>query len=148
MVDRADEVSRGAPFGNVPWRSWLRQERDSRTLKCVSVHFVSMLRCSDGSYYVGSPSNPETRAKAHNAGTTGVAYTSLRRPVVLVYSEPHPDRTSAMRRELQIKRWSRAKKEALVAGDSAALKALSKRRGPAEPLPREPRSPTRQASGH
>ncbi len=93
----------------------------------MSVHFVYMLRCSDGSYYVGSSSDPEARAKAHNAGTTGVAYTSLRRPVTLVYAEPHPDRASAMRRELQIKGWSRAKKEALIAGDAGALKALSKR---------------------
>jgi putative endonuclease len=92
------------------------------------MHLVYMLRCADGSYYVGPSSDPETRAKAHNAGTTGVAYTSRRRPVVLVYSEVHPNRASAMRRELQIKRWSRAKKEALAAGESAALKALSKRR--------------------
>jgi predicted GIY-YIG superfamily endonuclease len=44
--------------------------------------------------------------------------------VQLVYSELHADRPAALRRERQLKRWTRAKKEALIAGDLALLKRL------------------------
>jgi putative endonuclease len=63
----------------------------------------------------------------HNAGR-GPAFTSNRRPVTLVFTEPHSTRASAVRRERQLKRWSRAKKEALIDGDLAGLHALAKRR--------------------
>jgi len=49
----------------------------------------------------------------HNAGR-GSKYTRLRRPVKLAYTETHPSRSAAMKREAQIKRWSRPRKEALV----------------------------------
>jgi predicted GIY-YIG superfamily endonuclease len=49
--------------------------------------------------------------------------------VALVYSEEHPAFSSARRREAQVKRWTRAKKEALAAGNSAALHSLARRRG-------------------
>ena len=48
----------------------------------------------------------------------------MRRPVILAYCETHPTRDAALNRERQLKRWTRAKKEALVAGDMARLKAL------------------------
>jgi putative endonuclease len=58
----------------------------------------------------------------------GAAYTFKRLPVNLVYSEPHPTRLAAIRRERQLKRWTRKKKEALVDGDLTLLRSLSKRR--------------------
>ena len=89
--------------------------------------WVYILRCADGSDYVGSADHVDDRIKRHNAGD-GTEYTHRRRPVTLVYSEACLDEASAIRRERQIKGWSRAKKEALIAGDTAWLKTLSKRR--------------------
>ena len=55
----------------------------------------------DKTYYVGSTQNLESRLKRHNEGR--VAYTKPRRPWKLVYSEEHPDRSKASKREYEIK---------------------------------------------
>lgn len=89
--------------------------------------YVYILRCVDGSFYVGMARNLYVRVKAHNAGR-GAAYTFKRRPVRLVYSETFISEAEAIQRERQLKAWSRAKKEAVVAGDLHSLKRLSKRR--------------------
>jgi putative endonuclease len=88
--------------------------------------FVYILRCSDGTLYVGHTVNLESREKLHNAGLA-TAYTAARRPVAVVYSERCETRGAAMIRESQIKRWSGRKKQALIDGEAATLKALSKR---------------------
>ena len=85
--------------------------------------FVYIVRCFDGSLYVGLTNDVAHRVCRHNEGLAA-AYTTERRPVTLVYSEPCATLTAAVRRERQIKRWSRAKKEALVAGDLPALRRL------------------------
>jgi putative endonuclease len=78
-----------------------------------------------GSYYVGTTRTMlETRIAQHDDGTFG-GYTSTRRPVVLVFSQEFANITDAIAAERQIKNWSRAKKEALIRGDYAALRALS-----------------------
>jgi putative endonuclease len=92
-----------------------------------SEHYVYILRCSDGSYYVGSTCNLEERLRAHNEGRAAT-HTSEHRPVCLVYSEALPTEEEAIRRERQIKGWSRSKKEALISGDLERLKVLSKGR--------------------
>src|SRR5690606_3423176 len=66
----------------------------------------------------------------HNDGSA-CRFTRGRGPVQLVYSEPHADRPAALRRERRLKRWTRAKKEALIAGDLALLKRLRRRDGSA-----------------
>lgn len=88
---------------------------------------VYILRCADGSYYVGSTGDLEGREYAHNIGQ-GAKYTFLRRPVQLVYSESYDSLEQAMGRERQLKRWSHAKKTALILGEAARLKQLSKQR--------------------
>ena len=85
--------------------------------------FVYILRCSDKSLYVEMSDNVDARVVRHNEGR-GSAYTAARRPVSVAYSENHPTATAARQRECQIKRWTAAKKEALVAGDLALLKRL------------------------
>lgn len=75
--------------------------------------YVYILRCADDTLYTGWSNNLEKRLAAHNAGR-GARYTRMRRPVKLVYWEPVSDRAAALKRELQIKRLSRAKKEILV----------------------------------
>ena len=80
--------------------------------------FVYMLRCADNSFYVGSATGDDLapRIDQHNAGAYP-GYTFSRRPVVLVWSEYFDRATDAIAAERKIKGWSRAKKEALIAGD-------------------------------
>jgi predicted GIY-YIG superfamily endonuclease len=81
--------------------------------------YVYILRCADNSLYIGETNNVDSRVIRHNEGRASL-FTAAQRPVLLVYSERHPDRVAALTRERQLKRWTRAKKDALIAGDSAA----------------------------
>jgi putative endonuclease len=90
--------------------------------------YVYMLRCADGSYYVGSARlGLDQRVIEHNQGVYG-GYTSTRRPVTLVWAEHFLNITDAIAVERKIKGWSRAKKEALIRGDHDAIRELAKRR--------------------
>ncbi len=89
--------------------------------------FVYILRCSDDTLYVGHTTNVPDRVKVHNEGR-GALWTQCRRPVGLVYQEQHPTEANAIAREHQVKRWTHAKKLALMNGDRAKLKSLAKRR--------------------
>ena len=89
--------------------------------------FVYILRCSDGSLYVGHTSDVDERVKAHNDGR-GALWTSSRQPVVLVFHESHSSELKAIARERQIKRWTHAKKLALINSDRPTLKSMAKRR--------------------
>jgi putative endonuclease len=75
--------------------------------------YCYILECSDGTYYTGWTTDPERREKHHNAGRAA-KYTRGRRPVRLVYTEQQSDRSSAMRREAQIKQMSREEKAKLI----------------------------------
>ncbi|HEX9751276.1 MAG TPA: GIY-YIG nuclease family protein [candidate division Zixibacteria bacterium] len=77
--------------------------------------FVYLVRCRDGSIYAGITDDIEARITKHNSGK-GAKYTAQRRPVTLLFSERHPDQGSARRREIQLKGWTRAKKEELITG--------------------------------
>lgn len=77
-----------------------------------------MVRCSTGELYTGCTVDLERRLRQHNSGT-GARFTRTRRPVVLVYREPCGDRSSALRRECQIKGMSRAQKVRLAQTASA-----------------------------
>ncbi len=93
-----------------------------------------LLRCADGSYYAGHSDNLDQRIGQHQTGLfTG--YTYKRRPVELVWSQEFPSRNEAKEAERQIKGWSRAKKEALIAGDwdEVSRLAKSKRKDDDEP---------------
>ena len=79
----------------------------------MSKHFIYLARCSDNSLYVGYTEDIEHRIKRHNEGE-GSRYTKHRRPINVVYTEEFDTSLEARRRELQIKRWTRAKKENLV----------------------------------
>ncbi|MCB5424190.1 GIY-YIG nuclease family protein [Altererythrobacter sp. CC-YST694] len=86
-----------------------------------------LLRCNDGSYYAGHTDNLETRIAQHQSGMIG-GYTADRRPVTLVWSDRFPTREEALSAERRIKGWSRAKKEALIAGDWERIKLLARNR--------------------
>ena len=89
--------------------------------------WVYMLRCSDGSYYVGSTTNLDRRLQEHNDGA-GSSYTRRRRPVELVWSSWHASIKEAFFSEKRIQNWSRRKREALIRGDAEALSRLASRR--------------------
>lgn len=74
---------------------------------------VYILRCSDRTLYTGITADIEERLAAHQGGTAS-KYTRARRPVRLLYQEPHPDRSSASKREAAIKKLSRSEKLALI----------------------------------
>ncbi|MDK1028603.1 MAG: GIY-YIG nuclease family protein [Anaerolineae bacterium] len=75
--------------------------------------YCYILECVDGTYYTGWTTDPERRLKQHNIGS-GAHYTRSRCPVKIVYLEPQPDRSTAMKRERAIKRLSRDKKKQLM----------------------------------
>ena len=87
------------------------------------VHFVYILRCADNVLYIGETADLDRRLEKHRDGSA-CPFTAIRRPVALAYAESHPVRATALARERQLKKWTRAKKEALIAGDVARLKQL------------------------
>jgi putative endonuclease len=91
--------------------------------------YIYMLRCADGSYYIGSATGQDLslRVEQHNAGSYQ-GYTFSRRPVVLVWSEYFDRITDGIAVERQIKGWSCAKKEALIRTDWTTVSELSRRR--------------------
>ena len=89
---------------------------------------VYILRCADGSYYTGlTKQNIEARLWEHNEGIYD-SYTKKRRPVELVFTETYDRIVDAIARERQVKGWSRAKKEALIALNYEGLPELSRRK--------------------
>ena len=89
--------------------------------------WVYILRCGDGTFYVGSTRNLAIRMAQHYAGR-GSTYTSGRMPVELVWSLETLDIGAAYALERKIHGWSHPKREALIAGRLDLLPALSKRK--------------------
>ncbi|AKU14791.1 GIY-YIG nuclease family protein [Luteipulveratus mongoliensis] len=85
-----------------------------------------ILQCSDGSYYVGSTQDLDRRLAQHQMGE-GAAYTRWRRPVELVWSQEFARVDEAFALEKQVQNWSRAKREALIAGEFDRLPALARK---------------------
>mgnify|MGYP001568082538 CR=1 FL=1 len=76
--------------------------------KTRTSYFVYLLKCGDGTLYAGITTDLKRRLKEHACGQAS-AYTRAKLPVACVYRERHPDRSSATKRELEIKSWSRKK---------------------------------------
>jgi predicted GIY-YIG superfamily endonuclease len=76
--------------------------------------FCYMLRCSDGSLYIGMTNDVLKRVEKHNQGL-GPEFTKQRRPVDLIWSEKSMGQHAAAQREIELKGWSRKKKLELVA---------------------------------
>ncbi|QDD63110.1 GIY-YIG nuclease family protein [Herbaspirillum seropedicae] len=88
--------------------------------------YVYLLRCSDGSYYVGHTDNIEARMAQHQSAAMK-CYTSTRLPVELLKSESFGTRDEALAAEQQLKGWTRRKKEAWLAGNFEELRRLAKK---------------------
>ena len=91
--------------------------------------YVYILQCADGSYYTGSTrATLAGRVAEHDAGTYD-GFTAKRRPVTLIWSQEFDRIADAIAAERRIKGWSRAKKEALIAGDWLQVQRLAQRQG-------------------
>ena len=77
------------------------------------MYFIYLLQCSDGSLYTGMTTDVERRFKEHQ-NKAGGHYTRSKTVVRVAYAEPQPDRSSALRREAEIKSWTRQKKLDLI----------------------------------
>ena len=82
--------------------------------------YCYILECADGTYYTGWTTDPERRVKQHNKGI-GARYTKTRRPVKLIYLEEQPDKATALKRELAIKKMKRVQKSKLVEESSSTM---------------------------
>lgn len=92
----------------------------------MAIAWLYILRCADGSYYTGHTTNLERRIAEHQLGE-GSNWTKSRLPVKLVFTQELPDASQALIIEQQIKGWSRAKKEALIAEQWDLLRYFSKK---------------------
>ena len=90
--------------------------------------YVYILKCADTSYYVGVTNDPEKRLLQHNSGISKNTYTYSRRPCEIVFCELFTDYNLAIEWETKIKKWSRAKKEALINGNFHLLPSLAKKK--------------------
>jgi putative endonuclease len=77
-------------------------------------YFVYILICADDTLYTGIANDLDNRVNAHNNGK-GAKYTSGRNPVVLAYKETCENKSDALKRELEIKKMTRAEKHQLCA---------------------------------
>lgn len=90
--------------------------------------YLYILKCRDGSYYVGHTDDLDKRMDEHAEGSCG-GYTARRRPVELVFVDEFATREETIERERQLKGWSRAKKEALIRRDWEELRSRARRYG-------------------
>lgn len=85
----------------------------------IKDYFVYILKCSDNTLYTGIATDLKRRLNEHNNSDKGAKYTKIRRPAELVYSEKSKDRSSASKREYEIKKLSREKKLELIGSINA-----------------------------
>jgi putative endonuclease len=85
--------------------------------------YVYILECAGFRLYVGITQDLDGRFADHQEGK-GAQYTVAYQPERVVWFEKHPDASSARKREIQLKGWTRRKKDALIRGDLKALKTL------------------------
>ncbi|CAN5277529.1 GIY-YIG nuclease family protein [soil metagenome] len=76
-------------------------------------YFVYILLCSDDSFYTGISNNVEKRFLAHQNGV-GASYTKSHKPIKIIYKEECGDRSSALKREVQIKKLTKSQKVELI----------------------------------
>ncbi len=80
----------------------------------MAYFYTYILECADKSLYVGCTNDLEKRLDQHNNSKSGAHYTKIRRPVVLKYKEKFLTLGKARKREVEVKKWSREKKLALI----------------------------------
>ncbi|WP_111307420.1 GIY-YIG nuclease family protein [Confluentibacter sediminis] len=94
----------------------------------MKIYYVYILKCSDETYYTGFTSKLEGRFIEHQSGKHKDSYTYSRRPLSLVFYAEFTDPNIAIEHEKQIKKWSKAKKEALIRNEFDKLPNLAKKK--------------------
>ncbi|PKA84415.1 putative endonuclease [Ulvibacter sp. MAR_2010_11] len=94
----------------------------------MKIYYVYILKCSDDTYYTGITSNLSKRIEEHEVGKYKDSYTFTRRPVYIVFYAEFTVVSIAIQAEKQIKKWSQAKKEALINNEYEKLQNLSKKK--------------------
>ena len=94
----------------------------------MKVYYVYILKCSDQTFYTGITSNLSKRIVEHNNGKHKNSYTFKRRPLTLEFYAEFTNVNIAIENEKQIKKWSKAKKQALINGEFEKLPNLSKKK--------------------
>ena len=94
----------------------------------MQISFVYILLCSDNSYYTGVTNDVFKRFEVHQKGYDSKSYTFNRRPIQLVFYTSFNSIEIAIEKEKQIKKWSKAKKVALINGNFEDLPNLSKKK--------------------
>ena len=106
LILSSARLSEGDEILSLVKRTWAN-------MKDLSMYFVYILQCHDKSLYTGITNDLDRRLKRHKSGEGG-SYTRAKRAVRIVYSEERPNRSSASKREAQIKGWTRKKKLELI----------------------------------
>jgi putative endonuclease len=94
----------------------------------MKVYYVYILKCADDTYYTGFTSNLENRVEEHQQGKYEDSYTFKRKPIELVFYCEFSNVEMAIKTEKQLKKWSKAKKEALINGGYEKLPNLAKKK--------------------
>ena len=102
--------------------------REVSYLLYMKISYVYILKCSDNTYYTGITSNLEQRITEHKLGKHIESYTYKRRPIELKFYAEFSDISIAIQTEKQIKKWSKAKKEALINDEFEKLPNLAKKK--------------------
>ena len=94
----------------------------------MKIAYIYILQCADNTYYTGVTTNLEKRLQQHQSGFHRDSYTYKRRPVTLAIKASFTNINHAIEKEKQIKKWSKAKKKALINGDFELLPDLAKKK--------------------
>ena len=101
-------------YKRIPTGTGLQFFNNTIELEKEDFYMLYMLECADGTLYTGIAKELEKRLDEHNNSPKGAKYTKARRPVALVYKEKHRSKSSALKRELEIKKMTRSQKEQLI----------------------------------
>ncbi len=102
-------------YKKIPTGGGLKFFNNTITLEENDFYFLYMVRCADESLYTGIAKDVEQRIDDHNTSPKGAKYTKARLPVKLVYTEKHRSKSTALKREIAIKKMTRPQKERLIA---------------------------------
>lgn len=89
-------------------------------MKVTLPYCLYILQCNDGTFYTGITLDIDKRILEHNTSPKGAKYTHSRRPVTLAYSETCECKSTALKREIAIKKMTRLQKERLIIQRSPA----------------------------
>jgi len=118
------EIESKWPWADLSLAKVLSKDQSFCRLKLMPA-WIYIIRLKSGQLYIGSTTNLENRYKDHCSGKA-CRTTKIDPPVAILYTEELQTFSEARRREAQVKRWARSKKEALVSGDLTTLRKLSK----------------------